>query len=638
MTTSIRCEVQIDYKSSGWTDVTDKINKVEINRSVDRRTGRTKAGVCTLRSVMPDPWVTPWPSAGVWDEVTLIGSPMRVMLTVFDTNSSTREIVYVGTVAEVGHETSELLHGITVTCLDLWGDKIAHAYLDAPAEPVGSSTRTRFNTLMDAAGFTVSTDYTGTGSQRKLDPEIEKPKQRLVDALQRILDSENGYLFVDRFNVLHFVGHPTSVATASLTVSDSGASGTATFVKTPQIVLDTERLVNAVIVVASNPVVEEEPYSRAWGTARMGSVKADTRPNPVMSIQWELLRRGAPSDYFALRSVRTDFTQSYYLYARPGGILGYGRPWSMPKGTRIQNARLATFTLSPRYTVVLDAMVYAVTGGQLLINAYTYDRQNGVGTIIQEDQLPGDPIYLLAPPEPVSYSVPWKSSGQGKGVSGATEAVRTDAASIALHGRYERRIRTGLGEDEIGLLADEILRERSELRPVIPDVDIAVNLEAVDVARKLLALELDSYLQIEFTPKGETATYSDLSPIVGIRYQILPLDMAKGLVRVSARYTLFRSTKPTYWILGVSKLGTDTVVGTSGTTDTPGDWVDNENVDVDGIARLTSRVVSRYATNADMTSAEGTPSSARYTIETTNNGFLRYDPNSKAWATIGTFK
>ena len=629
---NIRCEIQINHKIDGWTDITNKVNKIEVNRGLDRRTGRAKAGVCTIRSVTTKPWVAPWAATGVWDQVTLIGSPMRVMLTVFDNNTSTREVIYTGSVAEIEHETSELLHFVNITCLDLWGDKIAHAYLDAPAIPEGSSARTRFNSLMDEAGFTISTDYTGTASLRKLAPDIEKPKQRLVDSLQLVIDSENGYLFVDRFNVLHFIGRSTTVPTASVVVSDTPSPSSATFVRTPQILLDMERLVNAVIVIAANPENEEEPYNRRWGTAGMGSVKGETEPNPATSIKWEMLRRDAPSDYFALRSVR-NFTSLPWV-----SEVSSGTPWLIPKNSVIEVTLLNQRLPLQRFKVVKDSNLVTLVGGKLVVNAFTFDRQNNVGQVIQIDQVVGHPITLFAPATPVSYSVPWKTTGEGKGTSGATETVRTDPTSIKLHGRYERRVKTSLREEDTGLLADEILRERSELTPVIPDVDIAVNLEPVEVARKLLALELDSHLQIEFTPRGETSTYSDLSPVIKIRYQILPLDMADDLCRVSARYTLFRSTKPTYWILGTSKLGTETVVGPLGSTITTGQWVDGEVVDIHGVSRIQDRVVARYPSSSDMASVEGTPVGPRYAVDEGTKGFMRYNPANKAWGTIGTFK
>ena len=521
----IKCEVQLDYPTSGtWNDITDKVTGVDISRGLDRRTGRAKAGVCRIHSTTADPWVGPWRNSGRWYEGDLIGVAVRVMLTVYNADlSSTREIVYEGHIDEVSHGTSEVLHEVTLGCLDLWGGKIAHMYVDSPALPNETSTRTRFNELMTTAGFTLSTNYTGTPDQRlrRIGAAEAKPKQRLVQALQEVIDAENGYLMVDRFNVLHFKGHPSVVGVAKVGVTDTPDVNTASFVRPPKVVLDTDRLVNAVIVIAADEVdPESESYDENWGTAKAGSVKAK------------------------------------------------------------------------------DA----------------------------------------------DYSVPWDSSGSGTGGSGATEAVATDQASIAVHGRYELRQKTGVRASDAQNLADEILSERSELHRAVPKVEVAVDAETAAVARLLLELDLDSYLEVEFKPRDYPFIYADVAPVIQIGYKIRPLDMANDRVSVDAVYGLHRGTAGgtagSWWQVGISHLGTETVVGFAGLTATPGEWIRTEVVDVTQLRRLSAQVVSRYADDSDRTAAESavaiTPD-YRYSINEATKAFQQWDPVIRSWRTIGKF-
>ena len=618
----LKCEVQIDHPdSTGWIDITDKITDLEIDRGIDRRTHRTRAGVCRMFSVTADPWVGPWQgSSSVWYEGDLIGAPVRVMVTVYDDDLSfsSREIIYTGAVDEIIHETTEHLNQVSLTCLDMWGERIAPAYLDIPAYPQGSSTRTRFNELMEEAGFTVSTNFTGTDGLRSLAPSIAKPKQRLVQALQQVVDSENAYLFVDRFNVLHFIGVPKPPQ-ATVGVSDTAGSTKASFVRTPQVILDTERLVNAVIVIADDASKTDKPYDESWGTASVGSVLAVTPGHPVNSIAWETAQVNSGSDYFALQSAKT-YTSAPW---------GADTPWRIPRGTPIKAGNTRRYL-----TALRSAAITLASSGRLVVNAYTYDRPNSAGSIIQEAQLAGDSAVVEALAESVDYSVPWdQETGDGKGASGASETVRADRVSIGLHGRYERRQKTALRPIDTPGLADEILKERSELRPVVPDVEVAIDAESAPVARLLLELELDGYLEIEFTPRGQQFRYVDLSPIVRINYRIESLAMQLDRVRVTARYTLYRGVKPSWWQVGVSHLGTESVVGGSGLTATPGQWIHLEIVDVDGLARIANAAVSRYASDL---SAEGTPAGVRYVVVGT--ALRRYNPATRMWRTIGTFR
>lgn len=506
-------QIRVDHPTDGRTDITDRVNSVEIVRGSDRQTGRPKAGVCRITSVTAAPWVGPWRSSGTWYEGDLLGAWIDVRVKV----AGSTEVLYRGVVDEVAHSAAEDLNRVTISCLDLWGEQIAHAYLDVPAFANPDQTRARFNALMKAAGYSSSVHYTGTAGQRNMAPAAAKPKKRLVAALQEVVDSENGYLFVDRFNVLHFVGHQIGAKTSNVLVSDTRLPGSVTPAKSPEVVLDRERLSNAVIVVAADATTSDLPYDNSWGTVSAGS-----------------------------------------------------------------------------------------------------------------------------PPAGVSYAVPWDSnSGTGKGGSGASETVRSDAASIAQHGRFERRQLTGLAPTDARGLADELLRERALLRPVVPNVEVRIDAESDAVAITLLRLDLDQNLQLEVHARSQPFLYADLASIEAIRYRIAPLDMGASHSAVTATYTLYRGSAPSWWQVGVSSLGSTTVVGAPGLTATPGAWVDGEIVDVDGLSRVAAGSVARYAD--ELAEARGEALIAargndyRYSLVESTGALRQYDTAVGLWRTVGTF-
>ena len=509
------CTVWVTHPVDGRVNIADRVTGLTIDRGADRSTGRTKAGVCRISSTTADPWVGPWKSTGIWYEGDLIGAPVQVVIRV---DAATPTTVYTGTVDEVVHEAHEQLSVVTLGCLDLWGEKIAKAYVDVPKSTTAKTTSTRFRELMAAAGFTSSADYSvSTAGTRSVVASDAAPKQRLVAALQEVADSENGYMFVNRFGVLLFEGHPLRAQSADVIVSDTDVAGAATPLTSPEVVLDRERLANAVIVIAADATNNDAAYDDRWGTAKAGAAAAG-----------------------------------------------------------------------------------------------------------------------------VSYTTPWQSSaGSGKGGSGATEIVRADMGSIGVHGRYERRQQTSLSAVDAAALADELLRERASLRPVVPNVRVEVETEAAATAAKLLALDLHSNVQVQVHSRAQPFLYADVAPIERITLNVHPLGMAHNRVGVTAAYTLYRGVAPAWWLVGTSSLGSATVVGASGLTDTPGQWVNGEIVDVDGMNRVAGQAVARYPTLVDEAQAEAFVPSAsnyRYSLVEAEAKLRQYDRQTGIWLTVGEFR
>lgn len=298
MSCDLSCSVYVTHPTDGRTDITGRVTGVTIDRGADRRSGRTKAGVCTISSTTVDPWVGPWRSAGVWYEGDLVGASVQVVIRVDGAGSHT---VYLGVVDEVVHEASEQLSKVSLRCVDLWGEQIARAYVDVPVQSAPKVSSARFRDLMSAAGFAAS-DYTiGAAGSRQIAAHAAAPKQRLVQALQEVVDSENGYMFVNRFGVLTFMGHPMAAQSADVVVSDTDVSGAATPLRSPEVVLDRERLSNAVIVIAADATSDTPAYDDSWGTAAAGAASDASYTTP-----WDAASGSGTGSSGATEVVRSD--------------------------------------------------------------------------------------------------------------------------------------------------------------------------------------------------------------------------------------------------------------------------------------------------------------------------------------------